>query len=291
MKSITLLLAASAGLTTAQLQYNETSSQFTCAEPDQAYCVSDSLQSSIIVRCDDNAIGYPGNCDDNLDGEPPLGLQYSPCWQTSNTTGDAACSKNCVVYGSSGNYNGTFTLPADECTPTYTATLSTVSDVSGASSTCTESETTPAQTPATSSAEAITGSASGIFTVVVGTTTKTTTECPESETAGATSSAGAVTGSVSSVVSVSVLSGATTATIIPPPLLPPPGGANTTAYTAPAGASATSTAGAVTGAPSSTASASSSSAATSGAFATAGAVSNRVGAGLGVVGLLVGALI
>lgn len=65
MKSITLLLAAaSAGLATAQLYYNETTNQFTCAEPNQAYCVSDSLQSTIIVRCDQDAIGSPGNCDD-----------------------------------------------------------------------------------------------------------------------------------------------------------------------------------------------------------------------------------
>lgn len=66
MKYITLLLAAasSAGLTTAQLQYNQTTNQFTCAKANQAYCVSDSLQSNIIVRCDQDAIGGPGNCDD-----------------------------------------------------------------------------------------------------------------------------------------------------------------------------------------------------------------------------------
>ncbi|ROV96792.1 hypothetical protein VMCG_07848 [Cytospora schulzeri] len=268
MKSITILLTASAGLVTAQLQYNETSNQFTCAKADQAYCVSDSLQSSIIVRCDENAVGTAGNCDDNLDGEPPQGLQFSPCWQTSNTTGDAACSKNCVVYGGSGNYDGTFTLPADECTPTYTATSSTAS----------------------SSAIAITGSASGTLTIIVGTTTKTTTECPESEST-ASSSAGAVTGSSSPVISVSILSPATTSTIVPPPLSLPSGGASTTTLTSSTGSSATSTAGAVSGSTSSVASTSSSVLVTPTPFATAGAVSNRVGAGLGVVGLIVGALV
>ena len=123
MKTAAAILFTAA-LASAQVQYNETTGQFTCAKPNQAYCAGDSLSTNIIIRCDENAIGHGGNCNDNLAGEPPVGVNFAPCWQTSETSGDAACSKNCVVYGGSGNYNGTFTLPADVCTPTYTATSS-----------------------------------------------------------------------------------------------------------------------------------------------------------------------
>lgn len=64
MITFTLLIAASVSLTTAQLQYNETTNEYTCAEPEQAYCVVDSMQSSIIVRCYEDVTGAPGNCDD-----------------------------------------------------------------------------------------------------------------------------------------------------------------------------------------------------------------------------------
>jgi len=84
------------------------------------------LTTNIIIRCI-GTVGQPGNCNDNLDGEPPFGLNFAPCWQPSATSGMAACSKNCVVYGGSGNYNGTFTLP--DCTPTTTIVSSVSSSV------------------------------------------------------------------------------------------------------------------------------------------------------------------
>jgi hypothetical protein len=55
-------------------------------------------------------------------GQPPVGANPAVCWQTSPTSGDAACAKNCVVYAES----GTFTLPADVCTPSATNPTSTI---------------------------------------------------------------------------------------------------------------------------------------------------------------------
>lgn len=66
----------------------------------------------------------------NLAGEPPVGVSTALCHQTSNMEGDAACEKNCVVYGGSGNGKGTFTLPAEICKPTYTATSSSAASTS-----------------------------------------------------------------------------------------------------------------------------------------------------------------
>jgi hypothetical protein len=119
MKSFTtLVLIASAALTTAQVTSNPDGT-FTCAIPNAAYCAGNSLTTNIIIRCI-GTVGQPGNCDDNLAGEPPFGVNYSPCWQPSATSGQAACSKNCIVYGGSGNFNGTFTLP--NCTQSTTIT-------------------------------------------------------------------------------------------------------------------------------------------------------------------------
>lgn len=96
---------------------------FTCVLPNAAYCAGDSLESNIIIRCVDGT-GYAGNCNDNLVGEPPLGVSYSPCWQTSKISGNAACSKNGVVYPSDGKNNTTpFAVPgynASEPSSNYT---------------------------------------------------------------------------------------------------------------------------------------------------------------------------
>lgn len=59
-----LVVAAAAGLSAAQFNYNDTTGTYTCAQPNQAYCVSGSLNSNIILRCSDNAVGQPGNCND-----------------------------------------------------------------------------------------------------------------------------------------------------------------------------------------------------------------------------------
>lgn len=169
MKTVAALIFTAA-LASAQVQYNETTGQYTCAKPGQAYCAGDSLATNIIIRCDENAIGHGGNCNDNLAGEPPLGVNFAPCWQTSETSGDAACSKNCIVYGGSGNYNGTFSLPADVCTPSYTATSSVASSTAAPTSSVTTLTTIYTQTT----------TPEGESTTITDVYTETTTYCPES---------------------------------------------------------------------------------------------------------------
>ncbi|KAM7199249.1 hypothetical protein V8F20_005851 [Naviculisporaceae sp. PSN 640] len=106
---------------------------YTCAKANAAYCAGDSLKTDIIIRCYGTR-GVAGRCSDNLAGEPPRGLTTALCHQTDNVEGDAACEKNCVVYGGSGNGKGTFTLPAEICTPTYTATSSSATATSTSTS-------------------------------------------------------------------------------------------------------------------------------------------------------------
>lgn len=108
MKSLTavIALAATATLIRAQAVFNNSTGQYDCSILNGTFCASDSLQSSIIIRCTDG-IGYAGNCNDNLDGEPPQGNMFSPCWQDSPSSGNAACSKNCIAYPDAG---GQFSL-------------------------------------------------------------------------------------------------------------------------------------------------------------------------------------
>jgi hypothetical protein len=135
MKTTALILAASAALTSAQVTYNN--GTYTCAKPNAAYCAGSSLGTDIIIRCDANGKGQPGRCTDNLAGQPPLGVQPALCWQTSETSGDAACEKNCVVYAPT-----TFTLPKPTCTPFYTASSSSSSTSSTKPPTTTTTKTT-----------------------------------------------------------------------------------------------------------------------------------------------------
>lgn len=159
-----IFLAAYAALASAQVTQNPNGT-ITCPadNPNGDFCLGESLGTNIIARCN-NGVGQPGNCNDNLDGDPPQGDTPTSCWQTSDTSGDAACVKNCVVYcGSGGCTNGTWTLPASLCVPTYTAptSSSTASSTSysttGASpsssftistytTTCTTGSTTTTQT-------------------------------------------------------------------------------------------------------------------------------------------------
>jgi hypothetical protein len=57
-----VIVAVAAGLGAAQFSYNGTT--YTCAQPKQAYCIADSMEASIILRCDEDAVGQPGNCND-----------------------------------------------------------------------------------------------------------------------------------------------------------------------------------------------------------------------------------
>ncbi|KAK2615593.1 hypothetical protein N8I77_002338 [Diaporthe amygdali] len=272
---ITLIIAASAGLAAAQLNYNSTTGKFTCAQPNQAYCASDSLKTNIIVRCNNDAVGQPGNCNDNLDGEPPIGNAYSPCWQSSNITGDAACSKNCIVYGGSGNYNGTFTLPATDCTPTYTASSSSATSTATTLTHSTTSSSSSAS--ASSTSDPTTGPASETATTIVG--TDTTTLCTESQSS--TASTGAVSGTQPSTAPTSAVTGTT---LIPPPAPPSSSGGASGPGSPASGSSGPGPVVTFT-------STSSVAAVSSTSFPTAGAVSNHVGVGLGIMGLFVGAML
>lgn len=202
-----ILLAASAALASAQITIN--GSTFTCPSDNLNgdFCAGESLLTNIIVRCN-NGVGQPGNCNDNLDGEPPVGDTPTLCWQTSDTSGDAACVKNCVVYcGSGGCTNGTWTLPASLCTPTYTASTSsstassTSSSTTGSSSsyttftyttTCTTGSTTTTETLTTT----IPCSSSSTYspppnngTTTTATTTGSATNTPTGPTTSSSSAA------------------------------------------------------------------------------------------------------
>lgn len=161
MKNIAVLgvVAASAAAVSAQYTFNSTTNTYTCAVPNADYCAGSSLGTDIIIRCDASGVGQPGRCSDNLDGEPPVGDFPALCWETSATSGDAACEKNCIVYAA----NGTFTLPTSECTPTFTASSTSASSTSspsggsGASSTPTTTTTSTTTSPS--------GVCSGTFSV------------------------------------------------------------------------------------------------------------------------------
>lgn len=123
MKNAAILAVASAALASAQVTYYPNGTYY-CSKPNAAYCAGDSLGTDIIIRCYGH-VGQPGRCSNNLVGQPPVGVYPALCWQPSADSGEAACEKNCVVYGSSGNFPGTFTLPPDVCTPTYHPTTTT----------------------------------------------------------------------------------------------------------------------------------------------------------------------
>jgi len=155
-----IILAASAAIASAQITYN--GSEIICPAdlPNGTFCAGDSLSTNIIIRCVNGKAG-PGNCNDNLDGEPPVGDFSTTCWQTSNTSGDAACAKNCIVYCGSGGCAKDFTLP--NCTPFYTATSSSSAPSSTTSSLTTSTATTTVTANSTTE-----------------TLTTTTTYCPSS---------------------------------------------------------------------------------------------------------------
>lgn len=140
--STALIIGASAALTSATgPDYDPETGKWTCHVPDAVYCAGDSLKTNIIIRCT-GLVGQPGNCNDNLAGQPPLGVGFSLCYAPE--LHKAACEKNCIVYGGSGNLNGTFPLPADVCTPTTPPT--TTSSEPEPTTTTTEPEPTATTT-------------------------------------------------------------------------------------------------------------------------------------------------
>jgi len=109
-------------MTSAQLVYNETTGTFICpaSAPNGSFCAGTPFVTNIIIRCK-NGVGQPGNCNDNLAGQPPLGVKYSPCVDSEPSQGNAACSKNCVIYPENGS--SPYLIP--RCAPIYSTTTST----------------------------------------------------------------------------------------------------------------------------------------------------------------------
>lgn len=98
--STTLTFYSPIALAAAQFRFNETDNTFICTKDKglAAYCAG----GDIIIRCA-NGIGQPGNCNDNLAGYPPYGNNgLAGCYQTTRMSGDAACTKNGLVYPGSG---------------------------------------------------------------------------------------------------------------------------------------------------------------------------------------------
>ena len=116
-----------------------------CAIPDAAYCAGDSLSTNIIIRCN-GYIGSPGKCNDNLDGEPPFGLSYGACFQTSDVSGDAACTRKRIMLEASGNYNGISTV-----LPNYVPEATSIISTSSAQNTSYSTTISPIVTPTTTS--------------------------------------------------------------------------------------------------------------------------------------------
>ena len=95
----------------AQATYNKTTGEYSCAKQDAAYCAGASLGLASLFAALD-LLASRGNCDDNLDGEFPVGLSSSECYQTSPTSGDAACAKNCIVYGDTSSFSLSGCIPS-----------------------------------------------------------------------------------------------------------------------------------------------------------------------------------
>merc|ERR1712070_52005 len=108
-------IVAATGLTalaTAQesgYTYNENNSTFTCSVPNGAFCAGENTN---IIRCTDG-VGQPGNCNDNLAGYPPEGVNPTLCVSCGLGQGIAACSKDGIVYGASGAGFGNITFPTN----------------------------------------------------------------------------------------------------------------------------------------------------------------------------------
>merc|ERR1711881_741820 len=94
--------------------YDDATGKFICPadKPNGAFCAGDSLGTNIIIRCTDG-VGQPGNCNDNLAGYPPVGVQPALCVSCGLGQGIAACSKDGTVYGASGAGFGNITFPTN----------------------------------------------------------------------------------------------------------------------------------------------------------------------------------
>ncbi|KAK4634862.1 hypothetical protein CLAFUW4_01526 [Fulvia fulva] len=75
--------------------------KFRCPTPNGSFCLGPSLTMPILVSCENN-VPNPVNCIQQAASRPPFDNIYAPCWQSSPQAGDAACSKSCTVYPTSG---------------------------------------------------------------------------------------------------------------------------------------------------------------------------------------------
>ncbi|KAH8808091.1 hypothetical protein F5884DRAFT_791012 [Xylogone sp. PMI_703] len=130
MKTYAAVILSVAALASAQGYTTDPSTgAITCSTPNAVYCAGDSLKTNIIIRCT-GTVGQAGNCNDNLVGEPPVGNNPSECWASGPASGVAACAKNGIVYGSSGNANGTFPVPGSTTSVVPTGASSVVPPLS-----------------------------------------------------------------------------------------------------------------------------------------------------------------
>ncbi|TKX23646.1 hypothetical protein C1H76_4160 [Elsinoe australis] len=107
--SSTITILSSIALAAAQFHFNEKDSTFSCTKAQglAAYCAG----GDIIIRCS-NGVGHAGNCNDNLAGERPYGNNgLAGCYQTSPSSGDAACTKAGLVYPATGAGDSRLTNP------------------------------------------------------------------------------------------------------------------------------------------------------------------------------------
>jgi len=76
MKNSAIALVASAALAYGQgYTFDEATGKYTCSKPNVAFCVGDSMQTDIILRCM-GTVGQPGRCGDV--SISPSDLVY--CW-------------------------------------------------------------------------------------------------------------------------------------------------------------------------------------------------------------------
>lgn len=84
-----IVLSAAAAMANPQRQHGlPEGSKVDCSKPNANFCMGD-----IILRCDENAVGTPGRCSDNVSGYPPAG-GVATCYESDRLAGDAACMKN-----------------------------------------------------------------------------------------------------------------------------------------------------------------------------------------------------
>ncbi|KAF3089329.1 hypothetical protein TWF569_003192 [Orbilia oligospora] len=156
----TIVVLATAAAVNARLIFNETTSSFQCLgdAAGKRFCAGSrgSLTSNIIIRCDGER-GQPGNCNDNLAGVPPIGVKTSAlCWQSSETSGDADCSFNGIVYANDGTtFPITTSASSSTVEPTYGASSSSSAEPTYGESTTTTTIVEPTYAPTTSETSSI----------------------------------------------------------------------------------------------------------------------------------------